>query len=99
MDLRAGRPHPEQNQAAGLEPTVDEQIRLGRFVASLEEATVEQLRHWCRLLAQQAMVLQPAAMRYLAREAARNLAGAPWGREAQEELLAEWMSPDRAEGS
>ena len=55
-----------------------EQIRLGKFLSELEEASTTQLREWCRLMAQQVFVMHPAAIRYLAREAARNLSAAAW---------------------
>ena len=39
-------------------------------------------------MARQVFLVHPAAMRYLAREAAANLAGAPWKEEVGERLAA-----------
>jgi len=67
--------HPEVKVLNTLEPTVGEQLRLVEFNKKLDQANEVELREIAKLLAKQAMVMQPAAIRYLAREAAQNLAG------------------------
>lgn len=79
--------HPERAQDNGLEPTVGEQLRLGEFLKRLEQIDEKELRELCRQMAHQVLVVYPSAMRYLAREAARNLSGQPWSTEASETLL------------
>lgn len=65
-----------------------EELRLGEFLRTLERASEEDLRAMCRLMARQVLVVYPAAIRYLAREAARNLAGVqPWSEEASAMVL------------
>ncbi|HCA35895.1 MAG TPA: hypothetical protein DEP13_04545 [Gammaproteobacteria bacterium] len=72
--------HPEASDANSLEPTIGEQFRLEEFKRGLEKMDdVKQLREIATLLAKQALVIQPASIRYLAKEAARNLASAPAG--------------------
>lgn len=79
--------HPELQGDSGLEPTVGEQLRLGEFLNALERASEQELRQLCRAMAQQVLITYPSAMRYLAREAARNLAGVPWREESSERLM------------
>jgi len=79
--------HPEQQGDRGLEPTVGEQLRLGEFLKALEQASEQELRQMCRVMAQQVLITYPSAMRYLAREAARNLSGAPWSVESSARLM------------
>ena len=80
--------HPERGPDDGLEPTVGEQLRLAQFLNALDKANEAELREIARAMAQQVLVTFPSAMRFLAREAARNLAGQPWSPEASEKLLA-----------
>ena len=79
--------HPERGRDDGLEPTVGEQLRLAQFLNALEKANEDELRQIARAMAQQVLVTFPSAMRFLAREAARNLAGQPWSSEASEKLV------------
>ena len=66
--------HPEANEANSLEPTIGEQFRFEEFKRGLEKLDdVRELREVATLLAKQALVIQPASIRYLAKEAARNL--------------------------
>lgn len=90
--------HPEWNGESGFEPTVGEQLRLREAWLAIDRAEPEQLRALCRQLAQQVLVVQPAAMRWLAREAAQNLAGQPWTSEQSDRLVAalELPSPEGA---
>lgn len=67
--------HPEQPRDRGLEPTIGDHMRLTEALRMIERADLEELRAVAKLLAQQAFVTHPAAIRYLSREAARNLAG------------------------
>lgn len=85
--------HPERAQDNGLEPTVGEQLRLGEFLKLLDKASEPELREISRRMAEQVLVVYPAAMRYLSREAARNLGGEPWSRESSERLLEALQRP------
>lgn len=82
-----GPVHPERTQDDGLQPTVGEHLRLGRFLKLLEEADEKQLREICRAMAEQVLIVYPSAMRFMAREAARNLQGEPWSEESSSRLL------------
>lgn len=69
--------HPEVENENVLEPTIGEQLRYEDFKRGVEKLeSVSELRELVLLLAKQAMVLQPASIRYLAKEAARNLTAA-----------------------
>lgn len=88
--------HPHQQERdgdRGIEPTVDEHLRLGRFVAALDQASEDELRQIAKQMAMQVLMTYPAAMRWLAREAARNLGGGPWKSEASDQLLAALEAP------
>ena len=66
--------HPEASEANSLEPTIGEHFRYEEFKRGLEKIDdVNELREMAKLLAKQALVTQPACIRYLAKEAARNL--------------------------
>lgn len=90
--------HPEQAREAGLEPTVGEQLRLAEALQLIERAGANDLRQIARLLARQALVVQPAAIRYLSREAARNLGGGWRGGEASAALLESLLAGAAGEG-
>lgn len=84
-----GMDHPEMSGGDHhMEATVGEQIRLGKFLASLDSMGAEELRELCRMMGQQVLVVYPSAIRYLAHEAAKNLGGAPWDQERSNELVA-----------
>ena len=69
--------HPEAPEVNSLEPTIGEQFRFEEFKRGLERMDdVKELREIALLLAKQALLLQPASIRYLAKEAARNLSSA-----------------------
>lgn len=85
--------HPEAVGEAGFEPTVGEQLRLREAWQAIDRASIEELRQLCRQLSQQVLVIQPAAMRWLAREAAQNLAGKPWSSEHSDRLMAALQLP------
>ena len=80
--------HPEANEANSLEPTIGEQFRYEEFKRGLEKMDdVRELREIATLLAKQALLLQPASIRYLAKEAAQNLtsaSGRDWSSVASE---------------
>ena len=80
--------HPEANDANSLEPTIGEHFRFEEFKRGLEKMDdVKELREIATLLAKQALVIQPASIRYLAKEAARNLSsssGRDWSTVASE---------------
>lgn len=80
--------HPEASDANSLEPTIGEQFRYEEFKRGLEKMNdVKELREIATLLAKQALVIQPASIRYLAKEAARNLnssSGCDWSTVASE---------------
>ena len=90
--------HPEIGGDSGMEPTVGEQLRLREAWQAIDQAGTEELRQLCRLLSQQVLVTMPAAMRWLAKEAASNLAGKPWTPEHSERLMAalELRSPEES---
>jgi len=83
----------ERDSDRGFEPTVDEHLRLGRFIAALDQASESELRQIAKMMAQQVLMTYPAAMRWLAKEAARNLGGGAWREEASERLLEALQSP------
>jgi phenylacetate-coenzyme A ligase PaaK-like adenylate-forming protein len=85
--------HPERERDNGLEPTVGEQLRLAQFVNALDKANEDELRQIAKQMAQQVLVTYPSALRFLAREAARNLAGEPWSQESSEKLMAALAAP------
>lgn len=91
MDGRNQGTHPEASEDVGLEPTVDEQLRLAGLLKAIDDADVSQLRSLCRSLAHQALVVEPSVRRYLAREAARNLSGEPWRTERAERWAEELL--------
>ena len=65
--------HPEAEGVNCLEPTIGDQIRLDQFLQSMQSAGEEEVREALALLAHQFFVSGPSQVRYLAREAARNL--------------------------
>jgi len=65
--------HPEVEEGNPLEPTIGEQLRLADFNNKLEKLDRAELLEIAKLLARQALVTQPSAIRFLAREAAQNL--------------------------
>ena len=77
--------HPEASNANLFEPTIGEQFRYGEFKRGLDKLDdVDELRQMAVLLAKQAMIIQPATIRYLAKEAANNLcssSGSDWSSE------------------
>lgn len=75
-------------QDSGLEPTVGEELRLAALLKEIDQVPAESLRPVCRAMARQVLVTYPAAMRFLAREAARNLGGAQWDVKRSEQLAA-----------
>jgi len=79
--------HPEVGSDLSFEPTVGEHLRLAEFSNALDRANESELRQIAKLMAQQVLVTYPAAMRYLANEAARNLSGQYWSKEHSEKLM------------
>lgn len=67
--------HPEANKGNSFEPTVGEQLRYAEFSKNLDKADPREVLEVAKLLGKQAMVTQPAVIRYLAKEAASNLMG------------------------
>jgi hypothetical protein len=67
--------HPEADSDNTIEPTVGEQLRLVEFNRKLESLGREELLDISKTLAKQTLVTQPSVIRWLAHEAARNLAG------------------------
>ena len=80
--------HPEASYENLFEPTIGEQLRFEEFKRGLEKLDdVDELKEVAVLLARQALVIQPASIRYLAKEAARNLSsssGRDWSTVASE---------------
>jgi hypothetical protein len=87
--------HPERERDNGLEPTVGEHLRLAQFLQALEKANEAELREIAKKMAEQVLVVYPSALRYLSREAARNLAGQPWTQESSDRLLDALQAPHR----
>lgn len=79
--------HPEGGFDSSLEPTVGEHLRLAEFINALDRANESELRQIAKLMAQQVLVTYPAAMRFLASEAAKNLSGHYWSKENSEKLV------------
>jgi hypothetical protein len=79
--------HPEAGGDASFEPTVGEQLRLAQFTNALDKASESELREISKIMAKQVMVTYPAAMRFLATEAAKNMTGHYWSESRSEQLL------------
>lgn len=79
--------HPEATGDSSFEPTVGEQLRLAQFTNALDRASEEELREISKVMAKQVLVIYPAAMRFLATEAAKNMAGHYWSEARSQELL------------
>lgn len=79
--------HPERAEDNGLEATVGEHLRLAEFLKGLDRLGEAELRQISRQMAYQVLMVHPAAMRFLAREAAKNLSGVPWSAEASATLI------------
>jgi len=92
--------HPESERENALEPTVGEQLRLAEFNHKLDKLDGDELREIAKILAKQALVVQPSAIRFLAHEAARNLmepvSSNDWMKVAAEVVDA--LKPDVQEG-
>lgn len=71
----ADHSHPEASDLNAIEPSVHDQLRCAAFLKGLENATRDEMKQACYLLAEQFFVSQPSQIRYLAKEAARNLVG------------------------
>ncbi len=56
-----------------IEPSVNDQLRYGQFVKQLDDLDRDQLLSISKDLAKLALLLQPAAIRWAAYEAAKNL--------------------------
>ena len=67
--------HIEREEPSEFEPTVGDQLRLAQLVKAAEKADKEELLEMVKLLGHQVFIHYPCATRYLAKEAARNLAG------------------------
>ena len=67
--------HPESREASPFEPTIGEQLRLDGFLASARDMSRDDLLEAVQLLAHHFFVTHPASVRFLAKEAARNLMG------------------------
>lgn len=79
--------HPEGGDEGGFEPTIGEELRLAQFLKGLDQANEDELRTIAKQMAQQILVVYPSAMRWLAREAARNLSGQFWSEQHSRDLL------------
>ena len=58
-----------------LEPSVGDQLRYAQFIKGIERLNHDELKEVVTELARLALVLQPAAIRWAAYEAAQNLGG------------------------
>lgn len=79
--------HPEGGFDRSFEPTVGEHLRLAEFTNALERASECELREIAKVMAQQVLVMYPAAMRFLAGEAAKNLGGHYWKEEHSAKMV------------
>lgn len=59
-----------------MEPSLARQLMLEEFKRSLPQRSIEDLRQCCEQLAELAIVLQPAAMRWMAEDALSAMATA-----------------------
>jgi SNF2 family DNA or RNA helicase len=66
-------PDLDRASSDAIEPSVSELLLYRRTLDDIERMSVEDLRRICGILARQALVVQPAALRWLARDAAGNL--------------------------
>ena len=58
-----------------IEPSVNDQIRYAQFVKGLDRLNPDELKEVAVELARLALLMQPAAIRWAAHEAASNLGG------------------------
>lgn len=58
-----------------IEPSVNDQLRYASFVKGIEKLDHDSLKEVTKELARLALVMQPAAIRWAAHEAASNLGG------------------------
>lgn len=87
--------HPEQQSIGHLEPSVGDQVRLGRFLKTLEAADREALLEICRAMAHQVFVGHPSVVRFLMREATVNrTVSPPWIASLAEEMTRPPAAPE-----
>lgn len=67
--------HTERHDIGAFEPTIGEQMRLDRFLVSVEAMDKDQLVQAVEMLAKHFYIQHPVSVRWLAREAAANLVG------------------------
>lgn len=65
--------HPESPGSQAIEPSVNELVKHSRFTEALKSLGEKELRELCKKLGYQALVAYPAALRWLAREAAMGI--------------------------
>lgn len=58
-----------------IEPSVNDQLKFARFVKEIDKLDAESLKEVTVELARLALLMQPAAIRWAAHEAAANLGG------------------------
>lgn len=85
----------EQQGPGLLEPSVGDQLRLGRFLKTLEKADREDLLEICKAMAQQVFVGHPSVVRFLLREATANRSvSPPWIASLAEEMTRPPAAPE-----
>jgi len=87
LGIRQLLQHPEGGFDRSFEPTVGEHLRLAEFNNALDRAGERELREIAKVMAKQVLVMYPAAMRFLASEAAKNLGGYYWGEEHSARMM------------
>lgn len=58
-----------------IEPSLNDQLKYTRFVRGIEKLDLKELKEVTLELARLALLIQPAALRWAANEAAENLGG------------------------
>lgn len=93
--------HPERTGDVGFEPGVGELLTLREACEGIDRADPEALRRVAKSMAQQCLVTYPAALRWLARQAAQNLAQAfvpnPPSQDAMEGFEVARVAPESKE--
>ena len=78
----------ERGKSDALEPSVGERLRLGQAISAIEKADEKQLRKLAIEMAHLVLMVHPATVRYLVKEAAegwdpRRSMGQPFGKSAE----------------
>lgn len=87
--------HRELQGISALEPSVGDQLRLGRFLKALDQASRDELLQVCKAMAQQLFVGHPSVVRFLLNEATANRSvSPPWIDSLAEEMTRSLAAPE-----